>query len=1329
MTRSGDSDDPNKTADPDAVVDPHATIPPSAPPDANSGGFDTVAPDRSSSDEASSFESAAPSNRYRIIQKHAEGGLGIVSLAMDEELNREVALKELKPRLADNRTSRQRFLVEAEVTGCLEHPGIVPVYGLSRSIDGRPYYAMRFIRGNSLADAIDHFHKTVDQKDRMLELRKLLRRFIDVCNAISYAHSRGVVHRDLKPANIMLGPYGETLVVDWGLAAIVGEPEPAKGESTEASGEGSSSGLRLTVRNLNNSPATMQGSTIGTPPYMSPEQARGENNKIGPLSDVYGLGATLYCLITGRSPIAAEDFSSRSDLEGRGRAVDIEATRPNREDDTETTFTLADVLDRAARGIFPRPTRLASWLPKPLEAITLRAMAHTPSDRYANAKLLAEDIERWLADETVAAYRESPSERMLRWTRRHKAWTQAIVATLVIISVVSVLATLMVNDARHRERQQFLASTLLRDIQDSLTGSEWPENWLSELETKLEQYKSLPDRKDVQAWEDNIQDEFARRLSAALAQPRITEDELTSLARRIDQLRPYRPALASEFDERLARRKRLWQTLVRTEPGRATDATAALFTSGRARPSADGNLVSVPLPENEWTDETFPHFVLCEQASEGNCEITARWNAAWVSAPAVGLLLNYQDGARYEFVVSVPHYDSRILRNLTDDWEYSQTMDTVRAGRILLKVAILRNGTPLRQTEAALPDGPLTMTARRIDDSLRFEVGGTLVLEAEDLFPLGFDGAGKFGLLWPTGVALEQLQLRQQNLSAEPSALERGDRLYSEGRFSEALAFYQGVSASATGAAADESLYKQALCLLESQRPAEAVEQLTPLADALGATTDDRQLWALRSAVRLWLFYISEAARLGTDNYEPARAAADRADRLLERLSPKYSIDDLAPLVPADVRERFFDYYRFPGTPDRLIFNPEGDLERLQQAARVMELFGESPQRRQMIRWKLAFAHRVRKQSQRAREILAELLQIENTDSVTRRAWQRDYLWLMLTDDQVTPALEQVNTWLATDGDPALLVERARIQMRLGQDAKAKVDLEAFFAQTEPSDLPHVEHGLACVLYGILLERGGQLDEAANYYRLARRKNTPARLETVIRGYELSEVEGFNFIESVTIDGIAASRSGEVTEADAQQMMRLLMQGTGVRGTALRRIAERGLEPDLLREVYLRFHRGEDGEAYCMDGLMRRIAFEDTAGGFLRRGLELGVTIGALADEPTPPEFIDLLHKNVDELIRLYNDGILAIDDIANLLTIWRGKSGGAEWAGLREKLTEPLRSHAAFVFGRRFLVMNDLERAKELLEEARDGLPEYDVVRKMSEASLERIMNSQPAF
>src|SRR6516162_5386400 len=176
--------------------------------------------------------------RFRLLRPHARGGLGEVFVALDAELHREVALKQILEKHADDPFSRQRFIAEAEITGGLEHPGVVPVYGLGTDSFGHPYYAMRFIKGDSLKEAIERYHadETLKREPgrRSLELRKLLRRFLDATNAIDYAHSRGVIHRDVKPANIILGKHGETLVVDWGLAKAIGRADPSVGEQTIA---------------------------------------------------------------------------------------------------------------------------------------------------------------------------------------------------------------------------------------------------------------------------------------------------------------------------------------------------------------------------------------------------------------------------------------------------------------------------------------------------------------------------------------------------------------------------------------------------------------------------------------------------------------------------------------------------------------------------------------------------------------------------------------------------------------------------------------------------------------------------------------------------------------------------------------------------------------------------------------------------------------------------------------------------------------------------------------------------------------------------------------
>ncbi len=378
-------------------------------------------------------------HRFRIVRPHAKGGLGAVFVALDAELHREVALKQIHDSHADDPDSRHRFVMEAEITGGLEHPGIVPVYGLGTYADGRPYYAMRFIRGESLKEAIDRFHSDPRLKKesgrRALELRKLLRRFIDVCNAVDYAHSRGVLHRDLKPSNVVLGTHGETLVVDWGLAKPLSRMDP---------------GTRLDERTLvpssaSGSSETLPGSALGTPAYMCPEQARGDIERLAPRSDVYSLGGTLYCLLTGQPPFEGSDVN--------------------------------EVLRKVKWGEYTGPRQLKRWIDPALEAVCVKAMAFMPEDRYQSSRALADDIEHWTAGQPVTAWVEPIRRRVRRWARRG-----ATAATLVMLAGLVAVAVMARMQARQNTELRNANAAIDLALQDSRAATNRTKLTLGEAE-------------------------------------------------------------------------------------------------------------------------------------------------------------------------------------------------------------------------------------------------------------------------------------------------------------------------------------------------------------------------------------------------------------------------------------------------------------------------------------------------------------------------------------------------------------------------------------------------------------------------------------------------------------------------------------------------------------------------------------------------------------------------------------------------------------------------------------------------------------------------------
>jgi serine/threonine protein kinase len=334
---------------------------------------------------------------YRPRRHHGQGGLGVVYAAHQEELDRTVALKRIRPDKL-HEAARRRFLREAALTARLQHPGIVPIYGLGQD-EGGPFYTMPFIQGQTLQEAIDAFHGDGslrrDPGRRGLRLRGLLQQFVTACNTVAYAHDQQVVHRDLKPSNIMLGPYGETLVLDWGLAKRFGDAEAA----TE--GEGDAPSPSPSPEDV-----TATGEILGTPQYMSPEQARGE--PACPASDIFSLGLVLYAILTGKSAFEGSSF--------RG----------------------ADRLKAVREAAIVPPRRRDASLHRGLEAICLKALAAKPEGRYPTAHDLAEDVTRWLGDEPVSAWHEPVSVRARRWMRRHRtAVAAAVVAGVIGLGTVA----------------------------------------------------------------------------------------------------------------------------------------------------------------------------------------------------------------------------------------------------------------------------------------------------------------------------------------------------------------------------------------------------------------------------------------------------------------------------------------------------------------------------------------------------------------------------------------------------------------------------------------------------------------------------------------------------------------------------------------------------------------------------------------------------------------------------------------------------------------------------------------------------------------------------
>jgi tetratricopeptide (TPR) repeat protein len=481
--------------------------------------------------------------RYTLTRLHAQGGIGQVWLARDPDLGRDVALKELRPERHDHVAAQARFLEEACITGQLEHPGIVPVHELVRPAEGAPFYTMRMVSGRTLAEAIKDYHRQRQAGPAgPLQLRGLLNAFVAVCNAVAYAHSRGVIHRDLKPANVVLGDFGEVVVLDWGLARLLNQRE-----RTEAA-------TRLLPVSLEagRHEETVQGQVLGTPAYMAPEQAEGRLDLLGPASDVYGLGAVLYELLTGQAP-----FSGPSD----------------------------EVLRRVPREEPVRPRLLVSAVPPALEVVCLKALAKQPAARYATAAELAREVERWLADEPVVAYREPWPVRTGRWVRRHRVLAASVAAALVVAVVLGTAG--LGYWQQQRQRAGAAAAAAMSEARLRLADGRFTEAMAAAqrgLDLAQTGGAALAVRREAEELVEQIEQEEAaaqrdRRLLAALLEvrgpregPRYRSDD-KGLMVELAEL---------SVDEQFAAAFREWDATFNVDMLRTAEAAARL----RARPAA-----------------------------------------------------------------------------------------------------------------------------------------------------------------------------------------------------------------------------------------------------------------------------------------------------------------------------------------------------------------------------------------------------------------------------------------------------------------------------------------------------------------------------------------------------------------------------------------------------------------------------------------------------------------------------------------------------------------------------------------------------------------------
>lgn len=1248
--------------------------------------------------ESSSSVTERSSLRFRVLRPHAKGGLGQVLVAHDNDLHRDVAMKEIQDKYADGVESRARFVFEAEVTGRLEHPGIVPVYALGHHEDGRPYYAMRFITGTAMNDAIKQLYANPDVSQRNREMRDLLQRFVTVCNTIDFAHSRGYLHRDLKPANIMLGEYAETLVVDWGLAKpidTVPDVEPRTGAASEELSEELDSLHTVgggIVRDPNGSPTqssepidpsatviphekpshphrghdTVPGRTVGTPQYMPPEQALGQSERMGPPSDVYSLGATLYHLLTGGPPLAVEKGLS-----------------------------LRKLLRKVTRGEIPSAREVRSDVPKSLDAICQNAMATDPDDRYPTARALARDIENYLADDRVSVVPETWIDQLGRWTRKNRGMSATIAAAVLTIALVATVFYGITQNALNRTQRYLTISQLQQRF-----------------DTGIKAEDQRLDRVDLVDKEIAIGQEQVARSRELIEEieelQRVDAPGFVDSNRRFALLQSWSASIDQLSDQTMNRdlHERLLEEVERLENNYPFP-NEAPFVEELARLSkAASERISqwfvVPMPGAQSIDIEAADLgiVPLTDAPSGNVELTAQFDGDLSVAKTVGLCLNTTNVSGYQFLVTDQSYHPVYGYDTLPSLAESNDLDHLVA-------MIVRGDDVLRVQPITLSDSPIRLTARRESGTLLTLIYGDDQVRFEDLFPLGPEDPGNVGVLVGPGMRVSDIQLESQrdprtksdSKSVAVNPIELGDQAFAEGDFVSARSAYEQRPNSV------EALAKRAL-VLEYTDPGQYVSALRQIIEdhapeGVQASSDRR--WYLYAGVRLFLHYLNQ----DDDQY--------RATSILSRLNVNYTLEDVQSLIPESQRQLFSQALLKPGKRTRVLFDNGEDLESLDGA---IELFSNNDQWRRLAYWRKADALRYDWKSppDKGRAAAAPILdrlinEMENdrsVDELTLVTLVGDRVWLQILDNQFDESLSLLQRFLPEPGLPIkgprlpLLIDRARVLIAkndflspdsLGDPSSlqlAKEDLLLFLERVDPVRPPvgiHYSHfGSVCGIMGLLEERAGRSDEALEYWQRGRRRNwgpyvfDTARVIAARGAMMVLETETPEPILSAWTDGYRGNEWSEIVDET--------LAGSGLSDLAIRNLIlnSEQIPNEWIQLVAEKCFSGVRGRSVGEGTLLHQLPLMQTntdSVSLIFYQAILHLALDGEATLQTYPGLDEMLFDRCQRIQLAFQEQRIGWNEMAFILAAFSGSWNESSFLHLRETLADDdLAVGLAMVFG-----------------------------------------------
>lgn len=1188
---------------------------------------------------------------YEVLAEIARGGMGVVYRARQTRLNRVVAVKMILQGQLASDGDIQRFYSEAEAAARLEHPGIVPIYEVGEH-DGQHYFSMGFVDGESLADRV---------RRGPLPAREAASLVKDVAEAIEYAHQHGIVHRDLKPGNILLTRDGHPRVTDFGLAKAIEHD----------------SGL------------TASGQVLGTPSYMPPEQAAGRIREVGPLSDLYSLGAVLYCLLVGRPPFQG--------------------------------VTVMETLKHVVESTPVSPRLLNPSVDRDLETICLKCLEKTPAHRLVSAGELAEELRRYLAGEPIRSRRVNAATRLWRWCKR-KPLAAALVASVLVLGVAIAAGFSFAKSASASREYAKLQTEFERTVDNAVLSEEW----LKSAENLSTRIAALPKPNEQAAvdYASRITDAFADLIHKELKRPKLSNEQGESLRASISLLKGRAPSLSEDLLKQLEGRLTDWivdfelmasqsptpgalpsvevsEQLKRIFGERRVQVVNGAFVptfsetslstiSGKsAKPGHGDNAAEVK-------------YVVAPQAAtlqacRDDIELSGVFGSEWRSATEVGLSLNAAAGRGYDFVLRVLDAPTTTVSN--EDGAVATTTGTKQ-----FVAEVRRHGVPLLRRPLAadiVPTGPLQLRARRQRGDLEFQIQSFEPIRFSDPFALRADAPGVFAVRWPANVPLQSLSAQHRPRPVATTGLELGDELFDAGQFAEAAEKYrQQMTEADDDAVKQEARYKLGASLMELQRPAEADEVLAPL------LANKQSSWSALSGVQM----LVSALR---------RKQSDDADGIIEILSSRHRFEELAVLVPTELRDEILKNYAqsFLSIGGVLQFDAKR-LQKIERAAAIDRMLSPDGLGDYVNQLELVRVYRYFGKWPEALAAIEPILR-RNRDGTTMRHFCR----ILRFHGDSKRAIEEIDASLSgrTPMNPPnganyralLLLERARANYVLGNIENCEADLRTLRQPVEGEMRENYSSSASAVMLGLLLEDRGHTAAAIEIWKQAYQQ---ARI--------LFDGKGKSYDSSLILALMLGSLCGELQDADANEFMRLVTSGDS--GGSTISMATSLITPQSMAEAMREMWRTPRGKRAARD-----MAFEIVP---LRERTRLPVVLlgytffrqkafeSVLSDEQDQElwEFLLAGHTNTME------SGSLKTSQLMQLALTWKGTTNFVGWGGVAPSLPPEFRARAAFVMGHRFLRLSKPTEAKMFFETALRDAPKDSVLARVAKQDLELLQQDR---